>query len=281
MKPALEQIQLKKTKNSFKYFKRVTKSFTPYWHYHPELELTLIKKGQGTRFIGDSIRPFADLDLVLVGPSVPHHWVSQSNEGDQIAHVIQFRKELFSAFQECMVFNTLYDKAQRGLHYKDIPSNLVEEIEAFEHYESTKRLSALMNLLDRLSGYTNFEFLVSKAYKSRHDKTTSQLKFSSVNNYILEHLHKKLSLKEVAEIAHMVPQSFCRWFKQHSGHSFVNFVNITRVEMACQLILTSNLSIQEIAFSSGFESISHFNRTFKKIKGLSPRAYKSLHQKMP
>ena len=280
MKPTLEQIQLKETQLSFKYFKRVTKAFTPYWHYHPELELTFILKGQGTRFIGDSIRPFNDLDLVLVGSNLPHHWVSVTNGEDQTAHVFQFGKDLFIPFEECQNFKHLFDQAQRGLHFKNIPKQLILDIEAFEHYDALERLSALINLIGKLLKHSIVEPLATSKYKVRREKTSAQLKFSRINNYILEHLNKRLTVQEVSEVAHMVPQSFCRWFKQHSGHSFIGFVNITRIETACQLLLTTDHPIQEIAFSSGFESLSHFNRTFKKLKGLSPREFRSLNQKI-
>jgi AraC-like DNA-binding protein len=279
VKPSLEQIQLKEVQRSFKYFKLNTKAFKPYWHYHPELELTLILKGQGTRFIGDSIRPFNDLDLVLVGSNIPHHWVGKSTKEDQIAYVFQFSKALFSPFYECSELLTLFNRAQRGLHFKDVPEQLVKDIKAFENYNPIGRLSALINLMGKLLHHSSVDLLVSSDYKVRLEKTSSQLKFTRINNYILENINKKMTIQEVSDIAHMVPQSFCRWFKQHSGHSFISFVNITRIEFACQLMLTKELPIQDIAFSSGFDSISHFNRTFKRIKTLSPSAFKKLNQK--
>lgn len=274
MKPSLEHINLKASNQSFKFFKEETKVFAPYWHYHPELELTLIFKGQGTRFIGDSILPFNDLDLVLVGKNLPHHWVSQPAAETQIAYVFQFSESLFSTFKECDFFKLLFKKANRGIHYKNPSDQLVKMIEEFEVLNELERLSALMKLLDILEAQEDHNLLASEAYKMRLEKTTSQLKFSRVNNYILEHLDEKLTVNEVSQVAHMVPQSFCRWFKKHSGHSFISFINLTRIERACQLLLTSSDSIQSIAFRSGFETLSHFNRTFKSLKGCSPREFK-------
>lgn len=219
------------------------------------------------------------MDLVLVGSNLPHHWVSVPNGEDQIAHVFQFGKDLFIPFEECQSFKQLFDQAQRGLHFKNISKQVIQDMEAFEHYDALERLSALINLIGKLLKHPRANPLASKEYRVRREKTSAQIKFSRINNYILEHLNTKLTVQEVSEVAHMVPQSFCRWFKQHSGHSFISFVNITRIETACQLLLTADLPIQEIAFSSGFESLSHFNRTFKKLKGRSPREFKTLNQK--
>lgn len=279
MKPTLEQINLKESQQSFKFFRRATKAFTPYWHFHPELELTLIYRGQGTRFIGDSILPFSDLDLVLVGKNVPHHWVSQANDNEQVAYVLQFSDEIFKTFRECDRLKVLFIKAKRGVQFKNPNKQLIRIIKEFEDLNELERISALLKLLGILEVHQDYNLLTSEQYKIRLEKTSRQLKFSRINNYILEHLDKRLSVSEVSQVAHMVPQSFCRWFKKHSGHSFISFVNITRIENACQLILTKDLSIQAIAFSSGFESISHFNRTFKKLKGISPSEYKKSNLK--
>jgi AraC-like DNA-binding protein len=273
MKPTLEQIDVEKSQLSFKYFRLVSKAFKPYWHYHPELELTLIYQGRGIRFIGDSILPFGELDLVLVGKNLPHHWVSQATENDQIAYVIQFSDELFKMFRECDCLQVLFKRAKRGILFKNPNDQLIKDIHTFENLSELERISALIKVLGTLEAHQDYSLLTSEQYHVRQEKTSGQFKFLQINNYILENLDNKLTVNKVAEVAHMVPQSFCRWFKKHAGYSFITFVNIARIENACQLLLTKNLSIQTIAFSSGFESISHFNRTFRKIKGLSPSDY--------
>lgn len=94
-------------------------------------------------------------------------------------------------------------------------------------------------------------------------------------SYILENLDKKLTVNMLAERTHMVPQSFCRWFKAAVGNSFITFLNAARIERACQLLTTTETPIKHIAYRCGFESLSHFNRTFKHLKGESPRDLRS------
>ncbi len=274
MKPELEYISLKNSEQSYRFFKQSETVFVPYWHYHPEIELTLITKGKGTRFVGDSISSFSELDLVLIGENLPHHWVSTSPERNQEAYVFQFNKSLFSDFVEFKPFNKLIETAKFGVHYHSPNSQLIHKITEFENLNSLIKLSTLIEIIHLLLTDTNTNLLATKNYLSHSPISRQQSKISKTTNYILEHLDEKLTVNRMAEFTHMVPQSFCRWFKKHSGHSFVSFLNQTRIERVCQLLATSDNSIQNIAFSCGFESLSHFNRTFKSIKECSPRTFR-------
>ncbi|WP_353777261.1 helix-turn-helix domain-containing protein [Winogradskyella sp. 3972H.M.0a.05] len=253
--------------------------FTPFWHYHPELELTLISKGEGTRFVGDSISSFSNFDLILVGENLPHHWVSITENGikNHEAYVFQFDKNLFEHFPECNTFRTLFENAKRGIHFSKPKDELIKKIIAFEALSPISRLSALIEILQNLIEDNDTETLASEDYLNRFYTEGSQTKISKTTNYILDHLDQKLSVNQLAEFTHMVPQSFCRWFKKHSGHSFISFLNQTRIERVCHLLVSTNMRVQEIAFSCGFESLSHFNRTFNKLKHMSPRTYRQLN----
>lgn len=276
MKPELEQLNLKASEQSFRFFKTEVDAFIPFWHYHPELELTLIFKGEGTRFVGDSIEPFTDYDLVLLGKNLPHHWVSLSENytHKQKAIVFQFNEDMFQTFQECKDLNSLFSFAKRGIHFNNPSEDLLKTILNFKNLNTISQLGTLILLLERLSKHKDKRILASESYITIQEPRVTEHKFSNVNNYILEHLSQKLTIDQMANITHMVPQSFCRWFKKHSGHSFVSFLNLSRIERVCQLLLTSSDSIQDIAFNCGFETLSHFNRTFKTLKGCNPRTYR-------
>ncbi|WP_422105192.1 AraC family transcriptional regulator [Winogradskyella sp.] len=280
MKPELELLNLDDAEQSFRFFKSEVDAFVPFWHYHPELELTLIVKGEGTRFVGDSIEPFNDFDLVLIGKNLPHHWVSVKENliEKERAIIFQFDEAAFSSFKEFRHFEVLFDLALRGVHFENPPESVINRILNFETLNDFEQLVSFMELIQSLSLDKNKKLLTSEAYTPIRKNGYGEQKFSEVNNYILEHLNQKITVNQMAEITHMVPQSFCRWFRKHSGHSFIHFLNRTRIERSCHHLLTSYTSIQHIAFSCGFETISHFNRTFKKIKGCSPRDFKRKHQ---
>jgi len=280
LKPALERIAIERSQRSFHFFKRTTPAFTPFWHYHPELELTLITKGKGTRFVGDAIQPFADFDLILVGENLPHHWVSleETPEDLQEAYVFQFDKELFTRFPECSAFATFFEQAKNGFHFYQPSAALVDMIISVEKAPPIRQLGLLMEILSELLQEENRQQLASDQYLHRFYSVNSQSKIAKTTNYILEHIDQKLTVNHMAEFTHMVPQSFCRWFKKHAGHSFVSFLNKTRIERACHLLQSTAQPIQTIAFSCGFDSLSHFNRTFKKVKGMSPSGFRNLEK---
>ena len=271
MKPELEIIDLVESDLSFRFFKTEVSSFPSFWHYHPEVELTYIIRGSGTRFIGDSIQPFFDGDLVMIGSDLPHNFVGMRHEeeGEQSAFVFQFNMGIFSSLKECNHFKYLFDDAQKGIHFQNVPECMIQMIFEFGQLCKVHQLTALMQLLDYLCSHGQQKLLCSKDYF--HSQTRSIKKFAGVNDYILEHLDAKLTIDHMAELTNMVPQSFCRWFKKHSGHSFINFINKARIENACQLLMNGNTPIREVAFLSGYESVSHFNRTFKKFKSMTPR----------
>lgn len=273
MKPSLEVLKFAKAQKSFNYFKVNSAYFSPFWHYHPELELTCIIKGQGTRFVGNSILPFYDYDLVLVGENVPHHWVSLAREDGQLqqAHVFQFSKDVFGHLVECAAFEALFQNAQRGIHFKNPSTEIIEMILKFENYSDIQQIGLLMQLLEKLLNHEHRVPLSSKIYKLNTVNNLQKFKINETISFILDNLNQKLTVNMLAERTYMVPQSFCRWFKASVGNSFITFLNAARVERACQLLTTTETPIQQIAYQCGFDSLSHFNRTFKKYKGRAPR----------
>ena len=275
MKPELEKIGIDEAPQSFHFFNRVTAAFTPYWHYHPEIELTFITHGEGTRYVGNSIEPFSDNDLVLVGEKIPHHWVSFARTPQKLqkALVFQFSAHLFSPFKECESYKGLFELAKRGIKFGQLSAEIIQLLHSFETLPPLRQLTALMELLHLLVLHKDKTLLTTDYYVYNHNQQQKINKFAKVNNYIVEHLDQKLTVAQMANFTNMAPQSFCRWFKQNSGYSFITFLNKARVENACHLLTHQEMSIQSIAFSSGFESLSHFNRTFRKYKGLSPSGF--------
>ncbi|WP_339657416.1 AraC family transcriptional regulator [uncultured Maribacter sp.] len=277
MKPVVEKIGLQKSKSSFNFFKLEVNHFKPFWHYHPELELTFITKGRGTRFVGNSILPFEENDLVLLGSNLPHNYTSihQSTENGQEAIVIQFSANIFSAYKECELLHVLYKEAERGIHFINPDKKTLQLLYDFETMFKTEQLAVLLQLLHRLYIDANRKYLSSASFHHQIANANTQKKVKSITCYILGNLDKKLTVREMAERTNMVEQSFCRWFKKAVGHSFVTFLNSSRIEQACMYLSTTDKNIQAIAFDCGFESVSHFNRTFKKLKGKSPREFRT------
>lgn len=277
MKPIAENIGLQVTNSSFNFFVLEVDYFKPFWHYHPELELTFIKKGRGTRFVGNSILPFVENDLVLLGANLPHNYISlnHNEESRQEALVLQFPADVFSSFKECDMLQTLYTEAEKGIQFIAPEKKTLQLLNKFESLPAPEQIAALLQIVHRLYHDQNRKYLSSSSYQHTMVNDKTQGKVKAITSYILENLDQKLTVPDMAKRSNMVEQSFCRWFKNAVGHSFITFLNLARIEQACIYLSITDKMIQAIAFDCGFESLSHFNRTFKKIKGMSPREFRS------
>jgi AraC-like DNA-binding protein len=96
-------------------------------------------------------------------------------------------------------------------------------------------------------------------------------------SFIEEHSGEELSLRKVAKAVRISANHLSERFKQVTGTNFVDYVARTRFENACRLLQDVDLRISEIAFAVGFQSLSQFNRVFKKLSGKSPSAYRAAH----
>ena len=97
---------------------------------------------------------------------------------------------------------------------------------------------------------------------------------TKARQFIREHHTDDLSLGQVAAAVHTSIFYFCKLFRKVTGTTFTEFVSRTRIEKAKNLLLNPNLRISEIAYEVGFQSLTHFNRVFKKVAGESPTEYR-------
>ncbi len=275
-KPILESISWDRPKQSILAFATEGLAFEPYWHYHPEIELTLITQGKGIRFVGDSIESYQSGDLVLIGEHLPHHWVSKdtSHQRLQKAIVIQFQAQWLDQVPELQTIAAFIRSAKVGFHFQQVRAETQEKIKALTEMPVPLRISGLIEILFDLSAHYEPRSLSQKTQFHLPDSTKEQERINQVISYIIEHLDQKLTVCHLADYSFMVPQAFCRWFRRHTGFSFITYLNKTRIEAACQLLLTSNLAVKQIAYQVGYENTSHFNRTFKRHTTLSPLEFK-------
>jgi AraC-like DNA-binding protein len=96
----------------------------------------------------------------------------------------------------------------------------------------------------------------------------------AIFDYTLKHFDKEVTVSHAAEIVHMTPEAFCRFFKRHTHKTYITFLNEVRVEQACRKLKTgTDVMVSEIAYSCGFGNVSHFNRVFRKVMDKTPREY--------
>ncbi|MCK4746574.1 MAG: AraC family transcriptional regulator [Bacteroidales bacterium] len=259
--------------------------FYPYWHFHPESEIMLLKKSTGTRYIGDAIDNFRAGDVVLLGPNIPHLWRSSKEcfvEGSPVsakATVIYFREERlghdFFDLPEMAQIKKLLSTARRGVKFTGKKrASLVRKVEEIVNKEGMDRIVGLLSLLNYMAIQCNYQPITSLGYSPRVDVVDFS-RFNRISAYLMNNFSKKIMLDEIAAVASMSPTAFCRYFKSRTNKTFVGFLNEIRIGHACKLLMEREKSASEICYESGFNNLTNFNIQFRKIKGMTPLQYQS------
>ncbi|WP_375443840.1 helix-turn-helix domain-containing protein [uncultured Fibrella sp.] len=276
MKPELELGIANLPDASFKAFRLHQPAFVSHWHYHPELELVYFARGKGVRFIGDDISLYTEGDLFLIGESLPHTFVSYAEEATPLveAFCIQFPKGMFDSFVECKLLMRLFQEAKRGIAFPKPDEIVIEKIREAVLTTGTLALVSLIGLLDHLSNVPERAPILQPDYERQAVVADASTRIRTAIDYINAHYQRPISLQEISGKCHFSPNAFCRWFKQNTGLTFVDYVNKVRLTHVCQLLTSTDLPISQIAAQAGFDNISTLNRLFQTRLGTSPGRYR-------
>ena len=279
MKPRLEHVSAMKGNHSFLCYELNVPDFDFYWHYHPEYELTCILQGRGKKLVGDSYENFREGDLVLLGPNLPHTWISDKRRKENCrAIVIQFSPafvEQILQFWELTALEKLFINSYKGLQLNHVKTNqCVTLMQEMIGASEVHKFSLLLQVFDLLSTMQATS-LASAKYRAMKGNDNQQ-RINQVFQYVEREFKQGLSLKKAADSIHLSQSAFCKFFKRASGKTFSDYTNDIRIAHACQLLMETDKPIRAIALESGFESLTYFNRVFLKKKKLRPRAFRKL-----
>ncbi len=248
-----------------------------FWHYHPEYEIVFVRKGSGKLHIGQHLTNYEEGELVFIGPNLPHTGFGYGVIGEHEEIVVQLREdflgESFLSTPEMQQIRYLFEKAKQGLSFHGKAKKLVaaklQKMLSLPHFE---RLVELLNIFQTLATTTEYTALNSpEALFDFSHKDENRI--NGVYEYVEHHYREPIDIQVVADLVSLTVPSFCRYFKKITHITYTDFVNEYRVNQACRLLF-ENLSIADICFEVGFNNISHFNKTFKQLKGKSPREYR-------
>jgi AraC-like DNA-binding protein len=252
------------------------------WHYHTEVELIHFQKGEGTQFIGDSIKRFQGGDVVIVGSNLPHYWRFDDHFfGDEgksadvrVCHFNEnFWGQAFLNLPENICIKSALEKARRGLQVNGKAKIRVAAIlEKLIHAEGTQRIILLMEALLEIAGCKELESLSSIGFKPDLVDVESE-RINAIYEYSLKNFKRKIQLEEIAEVAKISPNSFCRYFKSRTRKTYSQFLIELRVGHACKLLIENNQCIKRLCYESGFNNFTSFHKYFKMMTGKSPLVY--------
>ncbi len=273
--------------SSFSIKRNVYPHFLKVWHYHAELELVLINKSTGTRFVGDSIEKFQEGDVILIGRNLPHMWLNDEiyfkEESDLMADAlsIHFKEDflgnIFQQTSEMKHIHQLFNRAKLGIKFEDLLPALVEKIVALSNLNSFDRTLKFIQVLNDLAEIKKYKLLASNGFISTFNASKDE-KLSKVYSYVYNHFKTPIGSKDVAEIIHMNQAAFSRYFKRTHRKTFTRYLNEIRIGYACKLLIEQSFNIKTICYECGFNNISNFNKQFKLILGISPSNYSKKHR---
>lgn len=267
------------------------------WHFHPEVQLTLVLKSAGYRIVGDNIAPLMPRDLVLVGANLPHVWhqeegnaecgvrnaeseMRRKERADAVhAIVVRFREDFlgshFLQSPEMEAVRRLLKRSARGLRVTGATREVVaEQMEELTELQGLGRLLKLLEIVNGLAVSKQLQPIASANFSPElRDSDTPRMQ--RVMRYIHEHLDQLIERGEVARCAALSEGAFSRFFKTRTGKTLPQYINELRVGNACARLRDAGAKVADIALGCGFENLANFNRQFRAITGMSPREYRS------
>lgn len=275
MKIVLEEFTID-SKSSFRVFRpRLSQIF--YWHFHPEFELVFIEGTDGTRHVGEHISRFKGSDLVFIGSNIPHLNFDYLVKTDYEKVVLQVRRDFLQNAMletpELAAIQQLFQRSQYGIAFgektKLIVSERMKQLEGLSYFSQFLEILSIFQLLATTQDYV---LLHEQPVENQYNKK-DQERIKRLYQFIDENYQRKIDLQEVADMSNLSEAAFCRYFKKMTRVTFTEFLNHYRVNQAKNLLLLDK-NVTETCFDCGFESMSYFNRTFKKLTGENPLAFK-------
>lgn len=284
MKPDLEVVDVLQHE-SFKVWGHGYPFRTVRWHFHPEYEIQLITETSGQYFVGDFVGRFTPGNLVFMAPNLPHNWVSELPEGRTVERrnlILQFTSEFLLervlTFRELRYLEKLVGEAKRGVVFSAATGEAARPImEELLTASSGRRVILFLSLLDLMAHDDHRKRLASHRFSPDPSSYMSST-INQVLSYIDQNLASDLSESDVADLAGQSVTTFSRYFRKHTGMSFVQHVNSLRIHRACELLVDTGLSVVDICFRVGYNNVSNFNRHFLAQKGVPPSRFRALHQ---
>jgi AraC-like DNA-binding protein len=259
-------------------------------HRHGHFELTWIERGHGLRWVGDSVEPYFDGDLVLVGSDLPHLWASRGVQPPQgcTATVLQFAPDWLQrcGLPELKAMAPLLALAAPGVAVQGSTGAEVQRLlSRLPGLSAQRRVAVFIEVLDcLLAGRADLRALSAPPHSAPtpvRGGGAGPQRIDKVLNWIEAHLAEELSVPDAAAVAHVSPAAFGRYFHREVGKTFTAYVNDARCGWAALRLIQGREPIAQIAQSCGFATLSNFGEQFRRRYGLAPRDFRAGHLPTP
>lgn len=253
------------------------RTFYNQFHQHEEIQIAYINQGQGKLIISDSSHPYSNGDIFVIGSNIPHQFKTL-NQTDDSLHMISlfFTKQTFGTYfneiPELETIHQFFHKGESGFKLQpnnDILGTLMLKIPNADKFS---RYILFLKIIKNICNCKTY-MLLNPSHPKQVSHENSQ-RMETIFNYVINNFQYDITLEQVSQLVYMTPNAFCRFFKQRTNKTFFNYLIELRIEYACQLLRSNpDIPIAQISYKSGFNSISNFNRKFKKLKKKTPSNY--------
>ncbi|MFI5151892.1 MAG: AraC family transcriptional regulator [Chitinophagales bacterium] len=251
-----------------------------YWHFHPEYEIVYVEAANGVRHVGDHISRYTASDLVFIGPNIPHlnfdYGVHSACEQVVVQMKEDFLGQEFLSIPELTAIHELFERGRKGLSFHgETKQKVAEKIKALSALNHFDQLIALLQILQIMASSEECTCLEARPV-SRQFIGKDQERMNLIHAYIVANFQHEVDVHEVASSVHLTTAAFCRYFKKNTRMTFTEFLNQYRINQAKKLLLHDK-NVTEACYQSGFENLSYFNKTFKRIAGENPSQFRKNH----
>jgi AraC-like DNA-binding protein len=268
----------------FSIFSRFKTEFNFPVHYHEEYELNFIENGKDVRrIVGSSMEEIDDMELVLVGPNIPHGWFTHRCKSERIHEItIQFHRDLFHEVflkrNQLNFIRAMFEQSLNGIAFsRRTIERIAPRLKTLDQKEGFESVMELMMILHELSVSKDPRTISGGPNVNTDLIFMDSLRVEKVVEFINESFSRPVRLGEAAQLVGMAETAFSRYFKVKTGTTFVDFLNDIRIGHASRMLIDTTTPIAEIAYNCGFTSITNFNRIFKKRKAIVPTEFRDKH----
>lgn len=255
-------------------------------HKHNAYELNFVEHCAGSRrIVGDNIEVLGDYDLALIGCNLEHVWEQSDCHSDSIHEItLQMPPDLFTDGwlnrRVMQPVKEMFENAQVGIAFgmKAIMT-VYDRLNSLVHSEpSFQAMQTMLNIMYDLATSDDYHCLSSSHYSHAEVPVTSR-RIQVIKDYIDTHYQEEVRMETLSGMVNMTPNALSRFFKQRTNRSISNYINDVRIGQAALLLVDSTMTVLEISYKCGFNSISNFNRTFKSVKGVTPTEFRESYKK--
>ena len=242
-------------------------------HWHREFELVRVIRGKLALYLNNEKRVATEGDLLFIASGTLH----RAEPTDCIYECVVFDLSIVSGYNNTKI-SSMIRPIISGDVETDITCTSAAPI-ATELIRSVAEAGEYFELkVSSLAAKMIYEMYSSGAVRALQDENKRLTHRRALMTLLLETIEReysrKITLAELAEIAQINEKYLCRFFKEFTGQTPIDYINRLRIDRACFEMSVNKLNVTEASYECGFNEISYFTKIFKKYKGLTPGEYR-------